>query len=439
MTAARQAARTSARGARRPWCAVPLPAAPWSPVAAVTVAACLLVACGSPAAAPVRRVAPTTTPSTAAAAPTTTLPSAEPTTIPTPVVASPGWSRPATALPPAGGFTAVSCISDVFCLAAGGGANQADAADSAGSGAVAAWDGATWGQATTYFASTGTTGAPPWMPAISCTDGPLCAVVDGSGHTSLGDGTTWSPPAPLAPVPGPAADPADPGPGTAGSRTAAVSCPTSQFCAYVDNTGHVATLHGTVWSAPQVLTRPLGASAVALFQSGRVGVSCASATACTALVGGASLDWDGSGWTETAGPWAAADSGDTAVSCPAPGTCTAVHGTAVATRSPGAGWSQPRTVDPAGRLDAVSCPSLAVCVAADADGDVLRSSGGSWGPPQKVVPSPTAYTGDGASLSCTSEQFCLVLTGDGDFATYQGGDTGASAATVPATTVPTGT
>ena len=34
-------------------------------------------------------------------------------------------------------------------------------------------------------------------------------MVDGSGHTSLGDGTHWSPPAPLAPAPVAAADPSD--------------------------------------------------------------------------------------------------------------------------------------------------------------------------------------------------------------------------------------
>ncbi len=403
MTAARRGARSTALALT---------------LGAVTLAA----ACSSPTSAPARRVARATpTTSTPSTTTTSTLPSAVPTTIPAPVVPAAGWSHPATALPPAGGFTSLSCISDVFCLAAGGGSNQADAAASTGPGAVAAWDGATWSAATSYFATSPGAAPPPWLPAIACTGGPLCAVVDGSGHTSLGDGTNWLPPVPLAAAPVPAPNPADPGPGHVGSRTAAVACATSQACAYVDNTGHAATMHGTTWSAPQVFTTQVGASTVDLFQTGRVGVACASTSSCTALVGDTALDWDGTSWAASAGPWgASATSGDTAVSCPSPGTCTAVHGTSVSTRTPGTGWSTPRPIDANGGLDAVSCPSSAVCVAADAHGNVLRAAGSTWGPPQKVVPTATAYTGVGTGLSCPSEQFCMVLTGDGDYATYQG-------------------
>ncbi len=420
MTAARHGARTAA-------------------LAVALGAAVLAAGCAPTASTPVRNVVPTTGTPTTTSAPTTTLPPAVPTTVPTPVVAAPGWSRPATALPPVGGFTSLSCISDVFCLAAGGGSDEADAAGSTGPGAVAAWDGATWGAPVTYFTASPGAAPPPWLPAIACTDGPLCAVVDGSGHTSLGDGTNWWPPLPLATVPAPAPDPADPGPGHAGSRTAAVACPTSTFCAYVDNTGHVATMLGTTWSPPQVFTAGAGSATVDLFQTGRVAVACATASSCTALVGGAALDWDGTSWTQSAAPWgASAGAGDTALSCPAPGTCTAVHGTSVSTRTAGSGWSAPRTVDADGGLDAVACPSSAVCVAADASGDVLRSVGGAWGPPVKVVPTPVAYTGDGTSLSCPSEQFCLVLTGDGDYATYQGASPSAGTVTVPATSLPAG-
>jgi len=410
--------------------------------AAVLGAVALAAGCGPTASTPVRdvvptSVAPTTTAPATTAPPTTTLPATVPTTVPTPVAAVPGWSAPATALPPVGGFTSLSCISDVFCLAAGGGSNEADASGSTGPGAVAAWDGATWGTPVTYFAASPGTSPPPWLPAISCTDGPLCAVVDGSGHTSLGDGTNWWPPVALAAVPSPAPDPTDPGPGHPGSRTAAVACLDSQFCAYVDNTGHVATMHGTTWSPPRVFTTPVGSSAVDLFQFGRVAVSCATTTSCTALVGGTELDWDGAAWNRSAAPWGpSAVIGDTAVSCPAPGTCTAVHGSSVSTRTAGSGWSAPQPIDANGGLDAVSCPSTAVCVAADATGHVLRSSGGAWSPPVKVVPTPTAYTGDGTSLSCPSEQFCMVLTGDGDYATYQGVTPPAGTTAVPAASVP---
>jgi hypothetical protein len=306
---------------------------------------------------------------------------------------------------------------------------------------VAAWDGATWSPPTTYYPTSPGIAPPPWLPAISCTGGPLCAVVDGSDHTSLGDGTTWTPPSPLGAVPAMPVNPADPGPGHQDARSAAVSCPTAQFCAFADNTGHLATLHGTTWSAPRAFTTRVGASTVGLYQSGRVGVSCTDDATCTALVGGAVLDWDGTTWTASAAPWgSSAATGDTAVSCPAAGTCVAVHGSSVSTRVPGTGWSVPRFIDGNGRLDAVSCPSVSVCVAADAYGDVLRMIGGVWGPPQKVVPTSSAYTGDGTSLSCPSTQFCMVIDGDGDVATYQGATPppATTTTTVPATTVPVG-
>jgi len=402
-------------------------------VVLVTLSA-LGAACSSNQAARVTRPAPTTT-STApvTTVPTTTLPSAVPTTVPTPVVPVVGWSTPTTTLPPAGGFTGTSCISDVFCLATGGGANEADAALSTGPGVVASWDGATWAPSQTYFAApvTGPTTAPE-LPAIACTDGPRCIVVDGSGHTASGDGTTWTAPVPLGPAPVAAADPADPGPDHAGSRSAAVACPTSTFCAYVDNTGHVATLRGSSWSPTQALTTRQGGTTVELYQSGRVGISCTGPSACTAVVGTTTLDLDGSSWSTGPGPWPAGTTGDTAVSCPAAGTCLAVRGTSVSLRVAGSGWSAPRVIDPNGGLDALACPTTGFCMAADRFGNVVHLTGGSWSAPTKVVPTPVDYAGDGTTLSCPNDQFCLVLNGDGDYATYEGPDaTGAFDPVVP--------
>ncbi len=400
-----------------------------SAACAVTALIMVAAACSTPSAL-VRHVTATSAPTTTDPVPTTTtttLPSAVPTTVPTPVVTSVGWSTPITTLPPAGGYTSVSCISDVFCLAAGGGSNEADAADSTGPGAVASWDGATWGTPDDYFAQGPGSAPAPWLPAIACTDGPLCAVVDGSGHASLGDGTTWSPPVQLATWSVAPAGPDDPGPGSEGSRSAAVACPESQFCAYVDNTGHVAVMQGSAWSTPEAFTDGVGTSTVELFQSGRVAMACSDPTACTAMVGDTVLGWDGSSWTSSTGPWGTrGGSGDTALSCPAVGACFAVHGSDVSERTPGTGWSAPVEIDGNGRLDAIACPDASTCVAADAYGNVLRLSQGTWSEPQKVVPTPTGYSGDGTSLSCPTAQFCMVITGDGDFATYQGASTTAT-------------
>jgi len=411
--------------------------------AALSGASLLLAAtaCTAPAVVPARhqttavRSTTTTTP-----APTTTQPSATPTTVHTPVVQAPGWSQPLTTLPPGGGFTSVSCISDVFCVAVGGGANSADAAGTAGAGITLSWDGAAWSNPSVYFPApaSGAVTA-PFLPAISCTDGPFCAIVDGSDHTSSGDGTNWSPPDPLAPAPAALVDPADPGPGHPGSRSAAVSCPDARFCALVDNTGHASTLHAGVWSVPQTFASPtLAASgpAVALYQTGRVGLTCNGDSACIAVIGAAVLDWGGSGWAKEASPWASPATigpGDSAVACPTVSLCAIVHGTSVSVRTSGSGWLPPRVIDPSGGLDALSCPTATFCMAADASGNVLQWTGGPWSAPIKVVPSATEYTGDGTTLSCSSAHFCMVLTGDGDYATYQGpGPANAPATSVPA-------
>ncbi len=399
----------------------------------------VLAACSSTSTHSAHRSTSTTLPAvTTTSTTTTTLPSAVPTTVPTPVVPTVGWSSPATTLPPAGGYTSLSCISEVFCLTTGGGSNQADATGSLGPGGTASWTGAVWSAPATYFAAAPGPDSPPWLPAISCTDGPLCAVVDGSAHTTLGDGTTWSPPDPLHGGPAPPANPADPGPGHAGSRTAAVSCAGPHFCAYVDNTGHVATMHGTTWSGLRAIATPSGSSSVALFQRGRVGLGCASPSACTAMVANTVLDWDGTGWSTSSGPWGGDGyGGDTAVSCPGARTCVAVHGSSVSIRLGGTAWSAPRSVDANGRLDAISCPTAFTCVAADAYGAVVRQYAGGWTSPQKVVPTPVDYTGDGTSLSCPSPQFCMILTGDGDYATYTGTPlTPTPVPTVPATLAP---
>ena len=330
--------------------------------------------------------------------PTTTLPSAVPTTVPTPVVRRGGWAHPATTLPPAGGYTGVSCISGVFCVAVGGGANEADAADSSGPGRGRLPGTAPPGaRRSDYFAHpSGGRRPPPSSPAISCTSGPLCAVVDGSGHTSLGDGTTWSTPAALAAAPGgarrPRATRARPRRLPLGRGVAARS---GQFCAYVDNTGHVAVLHG---ARPGRRRRPSppgsGSSTVELFQSGRVGVSCAGASACTALVGDTVLDWDGTTWTASAAPWPAGDHGGLRRVVPRGGD---VRGRArrrtCPSGSPGSGWSTPRPIDPDGHLDAVSCPTPRSAWPPTPTATWCSSAGGTWSAPAKVVPTPGRVRG----------------------------------------------
>ena len=71
-------------------------------------------------------------------------PSAVPTTVPVPARRPRGGPRPLTTLPPGGGFTSLSCISDTFCVAAGGGTTGDGTALTSGSGVAVSWDGAAW-------------------------------------------------------------------------------------------------------------------------------------------------------------------------------------------------------------------------------------------------------------------------------------------------------
>jgi hypothetical protein len=348
------------------------------------------------------------------------VPSATPTTVIAPIAAPAGWAAPLTALPPGGGFTSVSCLSNTFCIAAGGGNNEADIDHTSGAGVADSWDGVAWADPSVDFPAPAT-GAPsvPIMPAISCTGGPLCVIVDGTDHVSTGDGTDWSTPAALPAGPPLAANPVDPGPGHPGSRHAAVACPSPSFCAAVDNDGHTTVLHGGHWSAPAALgTGPTPSS---LYVAGPVGISCPSESMCVAVVGPAVLAWDGTAWAMEA-PWSTtpgAGATGAAIACPDVGHCWVVSGQLAAGWA-GGNWSPAQTVDPAGGLDAIACPTATFCVAADANGSVITWDGTAWSPPRRVLPPPTEYTGDPTSLSCPDAQFCMVLDGDGDYTTFTG-------------------
>ncbi len=362
------------------------------------------------------------------------VPSAAPTTVPTTVPPAPGWTLPLTTLPPGGGFTSLSCISDTLCVAAGGGTTGNGTALTAGSGVAVSWDGAVWSSPSVYFPApaTGPVTAPV-LPTLTCTSGPLCVIVDGSDHTSTGDGTNWSDPAALPAPPPLPANPSDPGPGQPGSRTAAVACPAPTLCAVVDNTGHAYTWRNGTWLTPQSFSQTLGfgtaASRVSLFQSGRVGVSCPTVNDCTAVVGTAVLDWNGVAWSEEATPWAttlAAGSGvPVSIACPTTTLCAIVNGDAIVVRNGNQPWTPRQTLDPGRQLDAISCSSRAFCVTVDQAGAIMLWNGTTWTGPTQVVPAASQYAAVGGSVSCPSAQFCMVMNADGDYATYNGAAAGA--------------
>jgi hypothetical protein len=172
------------------------------------------------------------------------------------------------------------------------------------------------------------------------------------------------------------------------SELMGVSCPSATTCTAVgDYTNHAGTAvtlaerwDGSRWSI-QRTANPTGA-----LNSFLAGVSCASATTCTAVgdyTNHASTTvplaerWNGSRWSiqRTPKPTGATFSELLGVSCPSATTCTAVGsfinraGTSmmVAERWNGASWSIQRTANPAGAKDSelvdVSCASPTACTA----------------------------------------------------------------------------
>lgn len=376
--------------------------------------------CAAPTAAPptTHRHQPDPTTSTTPPTSSSLVPSATPTSVPAPVQPPPGWTAALTTLPPGGGFTSLSCISDTFCVAAGGGADGQGTASTTGAGVTVSWDGASWSQPSVYFPApaSGAVTA-PLLPSIACTSGPSCTIVDGSGHLSTGDGTNWSAPGALAAVAGPPANPADPGPGHPGSRSASIACPVPSFCAVVDNTGHTSVLRNGASSAAQSFTVP--GAAVAPYQAGRVGIACPTRSSCTAVVGTTALDWDGTSWSEEPTPWTAtAVPGPTAVACPSARLCAILAGAGLWVRNGQQGWTSEGAVDPGSELDAIACPTASFCMAADTAGKVLSWNGSGWSAPRQVLPQAVQYPGAGTSIACPTAAFCMVMNGDGDYATY---------------------
>ena len=259
------------------------------------------------------------------------------------------------------GFTSVSCISDVFCLAAGGGSNEADAAGSTGPGTVTAWDGATWGTSATYFA-----GAAGECPAAVAPGHRL----HGRTHVRRGGrerthiarqrdhlvGTgAVGPSGGARPRPGrPRPGPHRCAHGRGVLPVVAVLRLRRQHRARGHAPGnHVVGPPGVHHPGRAGHRRPLPV---------RPGRACRARTAasCTALIGDTELDWDGTAWTSAAGPWGAAGSRGHRRLLSRPRHLHRRPRDLGVEKAPGSGWSPPRVIDAGGGLDAVSCPTAEV-------------------------------------------------------------------------------
>ena len=226
------------------------------------------------------------------------------------------------------------------------------------------WDGSAWSIQPTPASLGGLAG-------VSCPTVSACTAVGGFGgafRAAQWNGSTWSPESVALPHSG-----------SAGLD--AVSCTAVTACIAVGDTLPQGSLephplaerwNGSTWS---ILPVPAPAGGGELF-----GVSCSTATACTAVgqlyshPGVLAERWNGSGWSiqRTPIPPATAGASLTAVSCPAPTACTAAGSVTntfqdltLAEHWDGTTWSiQPTPNPPGGQngLNAVACPTTAFCL-----------------------------------------------------------------------------
>jgi len=157
-------------------------------------------------------------------------------------------------------------------------------------------------------------------------------------------------------------------------------------------------------------------------------VSCASATACTAVggygtigsdLGALTEDWNGKRWAIRPAP---AHSGAflNAVSCTSANACTAVGSHAgysgLAERWNGKRWAIEHLVPTAASgMGSVSCASATACIAIGGDGNqvIVAESWNAMRWTLQPMPKPTGAYGDGlGSVSCVSATACTAVGGE---------------------------
>jgi len=365
----------------------------------------------------------------------------------TPVPLAEGWNgtkwRVQPVPSPAGaigaGFSGLSCSSPAACTAAGSYGNR--------SGATVllaeAWNGTKWRiQATPSPA--GSTGSE--FLAVSCSAPAACTAVGAttistpggrgaSGGSSMTvslaerwNGTSWR-------------IQATPNPGrSVGTGLAGVSCSATTACTAAgsyDTTSHLARATAAAWGGRNWHRQATPSLAGASVSSGLVGLSCASARACTAAGFGTDTAgesttlterWDGTRWRiqPSPVPAGAVSATLTGVSCPTPRTCTAVgeyfsagqRELALAEQWSGGQWRlqafpRPPATAHGSQLSGVSCPAAGNCFAT---GWYFTKSGtaaftAAWnGTRWQVQPAPgPARAGHLPGISCTSPSACVAV------------------------------
>ncbi len=316
---------------------------------------------------------------------------------------------------------AVSCVSSSSCVGVGGGVSP-------GFGFVYSWNGTSWASPV-GLAPSGATRS--HLGGVSCSAAHECTVVgsfiNGAGetHTLAERGPsellgTWSVQTTVSP--------------TSDSYFTAVSCPSSKACTAVGSnetgTALAESWNGTEWSAHTVPTPSEGE------HPHLYGVSCSAASECTAVgdystgkvtVNDALVErWNGTEWVlqTVPSPEGAEDTALLGVSCTSATACTAVGDYDVGTSSHalverwnGTKWSLQKAAVPSeeknSAFEAVSCVAAEECTAVGwyenkAERVTLAEhwAGKEWA--VQTTPHPSGNSAL-AGISCTSSTACMAF------------------------------
>jgi hypothetical protein len=337
--------------------------------------------------------------------------------------------RPAPAARDSTTISGISCPLTGRCTAAGGDSlakHYARPGDGDTFTLAEAWDGKDWAiQPTPNPAGLLYTS----LSAVSCASPAACAAVgyyeraDGSSvdFAEIWTGTRWA----IKPVPVP--------PSSGFARLTAVSCPTASHCVAVGvydsrSSGGRSTM-AVIWNGSRwrMTAMPVPSGFTVLS-----GISCTSPTFCTAVgwddgpsVGGTLVEtWNGSTWAVRPTPNPAGSTGSalTAVSCASATACSAVgnyttsgsYFLSLAEYWNGSTWKIQPTPNATGTdtyLTGVSCPAAGACTASGYTGggastlvEVLNA--GTW----TVVATPNPGPNDELlAMSCSSATACTAV------------------------------
>ena len=251
--------------------------------------------------------------------------------------------------------------------------------------------------------------------SVSCPTSGFCAAVDDTGNAFTWNGKSWSQGMSIDSTAG--TDPND--------QLASVSCASSSFCVAGDNLSNVYTFNGSTWSAADQLN-PSNTVATVSFS-----VSCPTTTFCMAVDGDVnSYTYNGTAWSppqvinsDSLNPNTIGQ-----VSCASSTFCEAVYNDQSATYN-GSGWSTPQTLSlPPGtksgsnpEVSVVSCPTATFCAVGGTTGANVgylnTFDGTSWSNGLILTTSlgPQSFHG----LSCPTASFCMAGGLDG-WVTYNG-------------------